>query len=105
MKEYVVNFLDKFDECGYTIIKRTNVPLIFNILEEFMTEFKNDKYFVRKTIVYRDEPACVEKGLLDTFVPVTVQSVNYKNWQAILDFKTCFECRSKHGKIYNICYI
>ena len=67
-----------------------------------MTEFKNDKYFVRKTIVYYDEPQCVDKGLLDTFEPVTIQSKNYKNWRAILDLKTCIECRSRHGQIYNI---
>ena len=67
-----------------------------------MTEFKNDKYFVRKTIVYYDEPQCVEKGLLDTFEPVTTQSKNYKNWRAILDLKTCIECRSRHGQIYSI---
>ena len=36
-----------------------------------MTEFKNDKYFVRKTIVYYDELQYVEKELLDTFEPVT----------------------------------
>lgn len=67
-----------------------------------MTEFKNDKYFVKKTIVYCDEPQCVEKGLLDTFEPVTTQSKNYKNWKAILDLKTCIVCRSRHGQIYGI---
>ena len=66
-----------------------------------MTEFKNDKHFVRKTIVYYDEPQCVDKGLLDTFEPVTIQSKNYKNWRAILDLKTCIECRSRHGQIYS----
>ncbi len=67
-----------------------------------MTEFKNNKYFIRKTIVYYDESQCVEKGLLDTFEPVTIQSKNYKNWRAILDLKTCIECRSRHGQIYSI---
>ncbi len=67
-----------------------------------MTEFKNDKYFVRKTIVYYDELQYVEKGLLDTFEPVTTQSKNFKNWKAILDLKTCIECRSRHGQIYRI---
>lgn len=66
-----------------------------------MTEFKNGKYFVRKTIVYYDE-SVIEKGLLDTFEPVTTQSTNYKNWHAILDLKTCIECRSRHGQIYQI---
>lgn len=67
-----------------------------------MTEFKNDKYFVRKTIVYYDELQYVEKGLLDTFEPVTTQSKNFKNWKAILDLKTCIECRSRHDQIYRI---
>lgn len=67
-----------------------------------MTELKNDKYFVRKTIVYCDESACVEKGLLDTFEPVTTQSKNYKNGRAILDLKTCTDCRFRHGKVYVI---
>lgn len=71
-------------------------------MEEFMTEFKNDKYFVRKTISYYDEPSFVKKGLLDTFEPVTTQSKNYKHWKAILDLKTCIECRSRHGQIYSI---
>lgn len=67
-----------------------------------MTEIKNGKSFIRKTIVYYDEPVCVEKGLLDTFEPITVQSTNYKNWRAILDLKTCIECRTRHGQIYSI---
>ena len=67
-----------------------------------MKEFKNDKYFVKKTIVYYDEPSYTEKGLLDTFEPVTTQSKNYKNWRAILDLKTCIECRSRHGQVYQI---
>ena len=28
------------------------------------------------------------------------ESENYKNWIAVLDPKTCFECRSRHGKIW-----
>ena len=47
-----------------------------------MTEEILDKLFVRKTIVHYDEPI-VEKGLLDTFDPVTTTSVNYKNRRAI----------------------
>ncbi len=66
-----------------------------------MTKFKNNKYFVRKTIVYYDESQCVEKDLLDTFEPVAIQSKNYKNWRAILDLKTCIDCRSRHGQIYS----
>ena len=67
-----------------------------------MTELTNDKTFVRKTIVYYEDKIKFEKGLLDIFVPITTQSVNYKNWRAILDFKTCFECRLRHGQIYSI---
>ena len=29
-----------------------------------------------------------------------MESKNYKNWIAILDVKTCYPCRSKHGQIY-----
>ncbi|MDD5923616.1 MAG: phage minor head protein [Clostridia bacterium] len=65
-----------------------------------MTEFRDGKYFVRKTIVYYDEPICVEKGLFDTFEPITTQSINYKNWRTTLDLHTCIECLSKHGQIY-----
>lgn len=42
------------------------------------------------------------KGLLDTFTPQTIQSKNYKNWRAILDWRTCAECRSRHGQIFGI---
>ncbi len=31
-----------------------------------------------------------------------IRSKNYKNWIATLDLKTCFECSSNHGKIYQI---
>lgn len=27
-------------------------------------------------------------------------STKYKMWRAILDLKTCFDCRSLHGKIF-----
>lgn len=40
--------------------------------------------------------------MLDTFAPVTETSTNYKNWRAVLDLKTCADCRSRHGKIYQI---
>lgn len=52
--------------------------------------------------MYYDEPSCIEKGLFDTFEPVTTQSTNYEKWRAILDLKTCIDCRSKHGQIYRI---
>ena len=48
-------------------MKGTNVRNALIIMEEFMTEKILDKLFVRKTIVYYDEPI-VEKGLLDTFL-------------------------------------
>ncbi len=67
-----------------------------------MTEIKNSAYFVKKTIVYYDEPDFIKKGLLDTFEPITTQSKNFKNWHAILDMKTCIGCRSKHGQVYNV---
>ena len=40
------------------------------------------------------------KGMLDIFIPLTVASSNWKHWKAVLDLKTCEDCRSKHGKIY-----
>lgn len=42
------------------------------------------------------------KGLLDSYSPPTLESRTYKNWIAILDLKTCFECRSRHGQIYQM---
>ncbi len=29
-----------------------------------------------------------------------MNSKTYKNWKAILDLKTCIDCRSRHGKIF-----
>ena len=34
--------------------------------------------------------------------PIFRESNNYKNWIASLDLKTCLECKSYHGKIWNI---
>lgn len=42
------------------------------------------------------------KGLLDFYDPPTRASRNYKNWIAILDLRICLECRSRHGKIYQV---
>ena len=39
---------------------------------------------------------------LDIFIPLTVTSSNWKHWKAVLDLKTCEDCRSKHGKIYGM---
>jgi len=58
--------------------------------------------YIKKTIVYYTSPTIIEKGALDIYIPVTVRSVNYKNWRTILDLCTCLECRSLHGKIYDI---
>ena len=44
----------------------------------------------------------IAKGKLDIFIPLTVASSNWKHWKAVLDLKTCEDCRSKHGKIYAI---
>lgn len=63
----------------------------------------NGEFFIKKTIVYYTEPSIIEKGKLDTYDPVTVQSVNYKSWRAVIDdLKTCKECRERHGKVYEI---
>jgi SPP1 gp7 family putative phage head morphogenesis protein len=42
------------------------------------------------------------KGLLDSYSSPTQESRNYKSWIAVLDLKTCFECRSRHGQIYQM---
>ena len=34
--------------------------------------------------------------------PVFGESSKYKNWIAILDLRTCPECRTRHGKIWLI---
>ena len=58
--------------------------------------------YIEKTIVYYTSPIIIEKGALDTYIPTTTRSMNYKNWKALLDLRTCMECRSLHGKIYDI---
>ena len=51
--------------------------------------------------------ACINQGQNvsrkakdDYFFPVTGVSSQFKNWVAILDFKTCATCRSNHGKVF-----
>lgn len=34
--------------------------------------------------------------------PMFGESINYKNWIAILDLKTCSKCRTMHGRIWPI---
>ncbi len=34
--------------------------------------------------------------------PVFGESTEFKNWIAILDLKTCLECRFNHGKIWRM---
>lgn len=63
---------------------------------------QNEGVIVRKlgyVIGYDD---MLEKGKLDRYDPLTITSTNYKNWISALDPKTCPECRSRHGQIYNI---
>ena len=43
----------------------------------------------------------LSKGLLDVYIPPTNLSTRWKNWKATIDFKTCLECISRHGKIYS----
>ncbi|MEZ3497761.1 MAG: minor capsid protein [Lachnospiraceae bacterium] len=62
----------------------------------------NTETYIKKTIVYYTSPTIIEKGRLDTYDPSTIESVNYKNWKAILDLRTCTDCRSRHGQIYSI---
>ncbi|MGN1131800.1 MAG: ribonuclease domain-containing protein [Ruminococcus sp.] len=42
----------------------------------------------------------LQKDLLETFQPCVHDSNDYKNWIAILDLKTCLQCRLNHGKVY-----
>lgn len=51
-------------------------------------------------VVSTDMFRALTKGLLDFYSPPTQESRNYKNWIAVLDLKTCMECRSRHGQIY-----
>ena len=51
-------------------------------------------------VVSTDMFRALTKGLLDSCSPPTQESRNYKNWVAVLDLKTCMECRSRHGQIY-----
>lgn len=63
---------------------------------------QNEGVIVRKldyVIAYDD---MLEKGKLDRYDPPTITSTNCKNWISALDPKTCPECRSRHGQIYNI---
>ena len=53
-------------------------------------------------VVSVDMLCAFTKGLLDSYSPPTQESRNYKNWIAVLDLKTCLECRSQHGQIYQM---
>ena len=51
-------------------------------------------------VVLEDTFSVLTKGLLDYYSPPTQKSRRYKNWIAVLDLKTCLECRARHGQIY-----
>lgn len=40
------------------------------------------------------------KSLIDHFEPLYQESINFKNWIAVLDERTCIICRKNHGRIY-----
>lgn len=48
------------------------------------------KRIIRKTYI---NDSNVQKDLLETFQPRVHESNDYKNWIAILDLKTCLQCR------------
>lgn len=60
--------------------------------------------YIKKTYTYSkfDFSNFRSKGRLDYYDPPTQESVNYKNFIATLDLKTCLECRENYGKIYYI---
>ncbi len=59
---------------------------------------------ITKTITYYDYPEseCIEKGKLDTFDPITADSVNFKHWVTHESINTCRACILQNGKIYRI---
>lgn len=67
-----------------------------------MTKKFIEKIPIRKNYFYFIDPVQVEKGALDTFDPVTRESIRYKHIMATLDWKTCKKCIDMHGKIYRI---
>lgn len=55
------------------------------------------KRIIRKTYINEYN---LQKDLFETFQPLVHDSNDYKNWIAILDLKTCLQCRLNHGKVY-----
>jgi hypothetical protein len=59
------------------------------------------KRFIRKTYINDiDVYSNVKKDLFETFRPYLHESFDYKNWIAVLDLKTCLQCRLNHGQVY-----
>lgn len=42
------------------------------------------------------------KSAFDVFQPLYQESINFKNWIAIIDERTCYLCRKNHGRVYYI---
>ena len=53
-------------------------------------------------VVLEDMFSVLTKGLLDYYSPPIQESRHYKNWIAVLDLKTCMQCRVRHGPIYQM---
>lgn len=53
-------------------------------------------------IIPQNGVCVLTKDLNDSYSLPTQESVNYKNWITILDLRTCLECRSRHGQIYQM---
>lgn len=76
--------------------------------EEFKINEKSDTFYNnRLTTVENTECFCYDnltfrksKDLL--FRPPTHISTDYKNWIAMLDLKTCVECKNLHGKVFSV---
>lgn len=62
---------------------------------EGFTTVVNTEYFCYDNLA-------LKKSVDLLFRPSTHRSSDYKNWIAMLDLKTCIECKNSHGKIYPI---
>lgn len=89
------------------LISATNLvfsPFIWkDLCSSLKSKGESMNYKTKKVCTYsliKDEKT--SKDLLETFQPIVHDSVEFKNWIAILTPTTCPFCRNQHGKIYYI---